>query len=203
MEGLQEVVYRGAIRFCPICDGYEAIDKRIGVLGPVKTACNKALFMRTYSADVTLLATDDPQSAPPELRAKLDDAGIVLAPRSVAAMERQSEGVAAVLQDGARYHLDTLYPALGCEVRSDLAMSLGARRNDIGNLFVDDHQQTSVKGLYAAGDVVTDLHQISVATGHAAIAATAIHNSLERNLRAAPVSAAHSAGASSGAQKIS
>src|SRR4051812_38936197 len=33
VEGLQEVVYRGAIRFCPICDGYEARDKRIGVLG--------------------------------------------------------------------------------------------------------------------------------------------------------------------------
>jgi len=185
VEGLEQVVYQGAIRFCPICDGYEALDKRIGVLGSVKTASNKALFMRTYSADVTLLATDDPQSAPPELRARLDDAGVVLAPSSVVAVERESEGVAAVLQDGARYQLDTLYPALGCEVRSDLATSLGARRNDVGNLFVDDHQQTSVKGLYAAGDVVTDLHQISVATGHAAIAATAIHNSLERNLRAA------------------
>ena len=43
---------------------------------------------------------------------------------------------------------------------------------------VDRHQQTSVSGLYAAGDVVAALNQLSVATGHAAIAATAIHNSL-------------------------
>src|SRR2546423_1664664 len=127
VEGLQEVVYRGAIRFCPICDGYEALDKRVGVLGVVKTACNKALFMRTYSADVTLLATDDPQSAPAELRAKLDDAGVLLAPKPVLAVERKDEGVVAVLQDGARYHLDTLYPALGCDVRSELATTLGAR----------------------------------------------------------------------------
>jgi thioredoxin reductase (NADPH) len=48
---------------------------------------------------------------------------------------------------------------------------------------VDDKQRTSVEGLYAAGDVVTDLHQLSVATGHAAVAATAIHNSLPRNFR--------------------
>jgi len=38
-----------------------------------------------------------------------------------------------------------------------------------------------VDGLYAAGDVVSDLHQIAVATGHAAIAATHIHKSLPRN----------------------
>jgi thioredoxin reductase (NADPH) len=184
VEGLQDVVYRGAIRFCPVCDGYEALDQRIGVLGPVKSACNKALFLRTYSADVTLLATDNPRSAAPELRAKLDDAGVLITSQAVAAVEQEGEGVAAVLQGGERCHFDTLYPALGCDVRSDLAASLGARCTDIGNLFVDDHQQTSVPGLYAAGDVVTDLHQISVATGHAATAATAIHNGLERNFRA-------------------
>ncbi|MEA2951075.1 MAG: thioredoxin reductase, partial [Alphaproteobacteria bacterium] len=61
--------------------------------------------------------------------------------------------------------------------------ALGARENETGNIIVDDKQRTSIEGLYAAGDVVTDLHQISVATGHAAIAATAIHNSLPRNYR--------------------
>ena len=48
---------------------------------------------------------------------------------------------------------------------------------------MNGHQETSVEGLYAAGDVVSDLHQLSVAEGHAAIAATAIHNSLPRNFR--------------------
>ena len=184
VQGLKEVVYQGAIRFCPICDGYEALDKRIGVLGPMKTACNKALFLRTYSAEVTLLATDDPQSASPALRARLAEAGVVVAPKPVAAIERAGERIAAVLQGGERCRLDVLYPALGCNVRSDLATALGARCTDLGNLYVDDRQQTSVAGLYAAGDVVTDLHQISVATGHAAIAATGMHNSLGRNFRA-------------------
>jgi thioredoxin reductase (NADPH) len=48
---------------------------------------------------------------------------------------------------------------------------------------VDAFQQTTIDSLYAAGDVVSDLHQLAVATGHAAIAATAIHNRLGRNLR--------------------
>src|SRR5947209_12801296 len=114
VDGLKEVVYRGAIRFCPICDGYEAMDKRVGVLGSARTACNKALFMRTYSADVILLATDDPCSAPAELRAKLEDAGVLIVPSPVIAVERMGDGLVALLQDGDRYEFDTLYPALGC-----------------------------------------------------------------------------------------
>ena len=49
-----------------------------------------------------------------------------------------------------------------------------------GNIVVDPHCQTSIPGLYAVGDVVSALDQIAVATGHAAIAATAIHNRLRR-----------------------
>ena len=79
--------------------------------------------------------------------------------------------------------MEILYPALGCSVRSELAVALGARSNDKRNLIVDASQQTSVSGLYAAGDVVSDLHQLAVATGHAAVAATAIHKSLPANAR--------------------
>jgi thioredoxin reductase (NADPH) len=76
-----------------------------------------------------------------------------------------------------------LYPALGCEIRSGLARALGAAVGDVGALNVDDHQETTVSGIYAAGDVVADLHQLSVAMGHAALAATAIHRSLPPNFR--------------------
>ena len=60
---------------------------------------------------------------------------------------------------------------------------LGATSTENGNFEVDDHQRTSITGLYAAGDVVTDLHQLSVAFGHAAVAATDIHNRLPPNPR--------------------
>jgi thioredoxin reductase (NADPH) len=54
----------------------------------------------------------------------------------------------------------------------------GARHDDQGRLVVDDHQQTSIPGLYAAGDMVRGLNQITTAQGEAAIAATAMHNRL-------------------------
>jgi thioredoxin reductase (NADPH) len=50
--------------------------------------------------------------------------------------------------------------------------------DDSGRLVVGEHQETSVPGLYAAGDVVRGLNQISTAEGEGAIAATHIHNSL-------------------------
>ena len=154
---------------------------RIGVLGPLHTAAGKAQFLRTYSRDVVLLPIDDPAKSSDETQA-LRNAGIVVEQR-VVDVDRTGERIVALFEGGRRLPIDVLYPALGCEVRSQLATALGARSNDIGNLHVDDKQRTSVEGLYAAGDVVTDLHQISVATGHAAVAATAIHNSLPRNYR--------------------
>lgn len=182
LPNLDDVVERGSLRYCPICDGFEALDRRIGVLGRTQTAARKALFLRTYSRDVVLLPTDDPR-AHAQTAGELDRAGVEVLGERVVAVKREDEGIAVRSESGTAHKVDVLYPALGCHVRSELAQSLGAKCDDIGLLLVDDKQKTSVDGLYAAGDVVSDLHQISVGTGHAAIAATAIHNGLERNYR--------------------
>ncbi|GAA3277326.1 hypothetical protein GCM10020258_60310 [Sphingomonas yabuuchiae] len=59
-----------------------------------------------------------------------------------------------------------------------MARQAGAKVGSDGSIVTDAHQQTDVPGLFAAGDVVEGLDQISVATGHGAKAATAIHNLL-------------------------
>ena len=183
LPGLRDAIYRGALRFCPICDGYEAMDRHIGVLGRAAVACKKALFLRTYSRRVTVLPIDQPDRIDAGVVRELQAAGIHVPDEPVIDVDRSGEKITAVMRSGARCELDVLYPALGCEVRSELATTLGAESDDVGCLKVDNRQATTVQGLYAAGDVVTDLHQISVATGHAAIAATCIHNRLESNFR--------------------
>ena len=60
IEGFEDSVYSGAIRFCPICDGFEVMDQRVGVLGELEDAGKKALFLRTYTRDIFLFPTDDP-----------------------------------------------------------------------------------------------------------------------------------------------
>lgn len=78
---------------------------------------------------------------------------------------------------------DSIYPALGSVIRSELAVALGADATDEGCLVVDDHQRTSIPGLYAAGDVSKGLDQISHAMGEAGVAATTIRNDLAKESR--------------------
>jgi thioredoxin reductase (NADPH) len=183
LPGLREAVYEGSLRFCPICDGYEARDQKIAVLGYAETGWRKALFLRTYSRGVTLVCIDDPARAPAECLRELKKANVMLPEECAIDVERSgNDDISVILESGKRLEFDVLYPALGCEVRAMLVTALGAKTNETGNLIVNDAQLTSVKGIYAAGDVVSDLHQLSVGIGHAAIAATKIHNELERNL---------------------
>src|SRR3546814_21045172 len=48
----------GLIRYCPICDGYEVTDRKVGVIGSDSHGVAEALFLRGYTADVTLIAPD-------------------------------------------------------------------------------------------------------------------------------------------------
>jgi thioredoxin reductase (NADPH) len=171
-----------AIRFCPICDGYEAIDRQVGVLGDINAGGKKARFLRTYTKNVSLFLTDE-AAVDANQQKKLEGEGVRVMGRPKRAQLVTESTIVIVTENGQRHELDSLYPALGCVVRSELATALGALCNENGNLIVDDHQRTTVDRLYAAGDVVTDLHQLSVAFGHAAIAATDIHNRLPHNPR--------------------
>jgi thioredoxin reductase (NADPH) len=177
INDLQNAVENGLIRYCPVCDAFEATDRRIAVVG-AEAAISKAQFLRDYSKDVTLLWSGDGE---PRTTKDLDKSGIKLVPR-LASLEICEQRVCAVTANN-RENFDILYPALGCKVESDLGASVGAAITDVGCLKVDEHQCTTVYGLYAAGDVVSDLHQIAVATGHAAIAATHIHKVLAPNPR--------------------
>ena len=179
IENLRDAVEAGCIRLCPICDGHEVIDRHVAVYGPGASSVSHALFMRTFTEDLALVVPrgDAPLDAPG--RARLEQAGIRYLSSPVCGIEMTPECRARVrFADDSVEEFATLYPVLGCRIRSELAIALGARTTEGGDIVVDSHQQTSVPGLYAAGDVVAALNQLSVAVGHAAIAATDIHNSL-------------------------
>ncbi|MEP9380356.1 NAD(P)/FAD-dependent oxidoreductase [Aquabacter sp. CN5-332] len=178
----------GTLRLCPICDGYEVIDKRVAVMGTLEAAAKKALSMRTYSRDVTVLATD--AATDPDLRTQLTNAGIQLAVCATDPIRPDGTRASVTLANGRTLTFDTIYPAMGCTIRSTLAIGLGAECDDAGNLIVDSHQRTAIPGLYAAGDVVNEINQIAVAFGHAAIAASDIHNFLQASDRAEMISPA-------------
>ncbi|GAB6195595.1 NAD(P)/FAD-dependent oxidoreductase [Lysobacter xanthus] len=180
LDGLEEAIAGGAVRLCPVCDGYEASDCRVAVYGPVDSTVSHAVFLRTFSREVSLIASD--ADADDGALAKAREAGIdVLPTPSKLAFEGRS--TVARFDDGREMRFDTLYPTLGSQPNSGLAEQVGAELDEAGEVVTGGDQQTSVDGLYAVGDVVSALNQIAVAVGHAAIASTKIHNRLPRNWR--------------------
>ena len=184
VEGWPEAVAAGAVRLCPVCDGYDVLDKRVAVVSQTHNRTGHALFMRTFSCDVTLFEREPIEPLSPGEAEKLRVAGVryVASPLKGVTLTDAMQPVLHTA-DGEDHRFDVFYPMLGESARSSLAQALGARVGECEKVIVDDHQRTSVPGLFAVGDVVLGLNQISVATGHAAIAATAIHNALPWRFR--------------------
>ena len=172
-----EAMARGLIRYCPICDGFEVTDKKVGVIGHGAHGFKEAVFLRTYTRDVTLIAPDADLQLSAEQHAKLDALGVDRVGGPCASLRVDGEQIVAPTPSG-ELRFDSIYPALGSVIRSELAMALGAEGSADGCLVVDDHQRTSVPGLYAAGDVVKGLDQISHAMGEGGVAATTLRNDL-------------------------
>jgi len=172
-----DALARGLVRYCPICDGYEVTDQRVGVIGSDSHGVAEAVFIRSFTADVTLVAPDKAMRLKPEDNEKLKDAGIecVDGPTQAVAI---TENCITVDTGEGHYTFDTLYPALGSDTHTQLGEMVGARLASDGCFLCDAHQRTTVAGLYASGDVVHGLDQISHAMGEGGVAATTIRNDL-------------------------
>ena len=176
-----EALARGLIRYCPICDGYEVTDKRVGVIGTDTHGMREALFLRGYTRDVTLISPDESHRLDESCVRTLEEAGIARVDGPCGDWAIEEDQFAFDTADG-RLRFDSVYPAMGSDIRSELAVAAGARASGDGCLEVDDHQRTSVPGLFAAGDVVKGLDQISHAMGEAGVAATTIRNLLNERV---------------------
>jgi thioredoxin reductase (NADPH) len=174
-----DALARGLIRYCPICDGYEVTDKKVGVLGSGHHGVAEALFLRTYTADVTLIAPDKAMNVSAVDRVALDGAGIETVGGPAEAVAIAEDSITVDTAEG-HFTFDSVYPALGSDVHCQLARMVGARLGDDGCVGVDAHMRTSVEGVYAAGDLVIGLDQISNAMGQGGIAATTIRNDLAK-----------------------
>jgi thioredoxin reductase (NADPH) len=176
-----QALARGLLRYCPVCDGFEVIDKKVGVIGVGAKAAKEAEFLRSYTADITIVAPGGPADFDDAQRGGLGAAGIRIVAGAADDFRIEGDRLSLATNNG-RMDFESVYPALGSTAVSDLAGALGAARTDEGCIKVDDHQRTSVPGLYAAGDVVIGLDQISHAMGEAGVAATTLRNDLAQRI---------------------
>ena len=172
--------YGTSVHHCPDCDGYEVKDKRVAVLAHGKNAAAFTAHLLTWTAQLTLLT--DQREIPSQDQEKLARLNIPLRTDSVAGLEGDKatgQLHRVVFKQGEPLECDALFFNLGVELATNLHEKLGCRLDPECDLvWVDESQQTSVKGVYAAGDITPQSQLAVVAAAEGAMAAIHIHRSL-------------------------
>ncbi|HEY3527715.1 MAG TPA: NAD(P)/FAD-dependent oxidoreductase [Nocardioides sp.] len=162
---------------CPHCHGYEVRDQPLGVLGGSPESLTHALLIRQWSEDVVLFA--DGATLAAEQREKLIAAAIGIVDDDVARLVVEGDHLIGV--ELANGHV---VPRSAVFVRPDLAPNgalltdLGCAVHDNGWVTVDQTGETSVAGVWAAGNATNPRAQVITAAGEGSSAAIAINNDL-------------------------
>jgi thioredoxin reductase len=177
-----ERFYGRSVHHCPYCDAFEHSDEALAVYGRGEKGVGLALMMSLWSADVMLFTDgDDPEARAADERLRAH--GIALQEAPIAALEGDDDGRlrAVVLRDDTRVARDAMFFATGRHQRSPLPERLGCRLDD-GAVATDRPlEETSVPGVYVAGDASKDLLLVVVAAAEGAKAAFAINRTLCRD----------------------
>ncbi len=174
--------YGATVFHCPDCDGFEVTGKRVAVFGRGKQAAGFTLSLLTWTDKLTLITGGDAGDMTDEHRARLARFNIPITEQSIASLEGDTEACQlrrVCFEDGETLECDALFFNLGVEPASDLHQMLGCKLDkECGLVEVDDERQTSVRGVYAAGDLTPRSQLAVVAAAEGAMAAIHIHKSL-------------------------
>jgi thioredoxin reductase len=176
------------VHHCPYCHGYEVREQRIAVIGGLQRemSLKQAGLLRRYSASVTLI-TNGIELTPAELH-RLTSFGVAVVVGTVLRLRGAPDALDAVeLSDGSAVECDAAFIAPRQAPRDALLNSLGCETDpDTGLVVADGFGQTSVPGVWAAGNVVTPTAQVITAAGAGSATAIAINGwLLQQDLDAA------------------
>lgn len=171
--------YGATAHVCPDCDGYEARGKKTVVIASGLKAAGLALALTTWTREIIICTNGEPAAMSAEILGKLDALNIPIIEAPIECVRSSgSEARAIDLQGGMSLDCDQIFFAIAQEPSDDLGTQLGCKRDEIGRLVTDLHFHTSVRNVYAAGDIIHGPQMAIAAAGIGAVAANAIHHSL-------------------------
>lgn len=152
VDGLAER-FGKCVFHCPFCHGFEARDKPLAVLGGDFVSAALSLYLADrFSADV-VLCTNGPAALPGEIMEKLRARGVMLRTESITAVRGVLDDLTVVFEDGSELRRGALFHKTATKQHSTLADDLGCERFDDGCVRIDEFQQTTTPGVFAAGDL--------------------------------------------------
>ncbi|WP_217275266.1 NAD(P)/FAD-dependent oxidoreductase [Hymenobacter sp. BRD128] len=180
LPGFRELWGTGVLH-CPYCHGYEVRDQPLAIYGQGKTVLGLALLLTNWSRDLVVV-TDGPGHLTDHGRQRLHRHGIGVREEPVARLVGEPNGTLRCVEfaDGTYLERTALFMHAPQEQRSPLAAELGARLTSKGAIWVDKNAQTSVPGLYAAGDMVPGQQQAMLAAAEGNKAGICLNEALTR-----------------------
>lgn len=174
-----ERCYGDTAHVCPDCDGYEARGKKTVVIASGRKAAGLALALTTWTREILICTNGEPAAMNATMLSRLDALNIPIIEAPIARVTATGgEARSLQLSGGMTLDCDQIFFAIGQEPSDDLGAQLGCRRDDIGRIETDIHFHTSVRNVYAAGDIIHGPQMAIAAAGIGAVAAVAIHHSL-------------------------
>lgn len=179
LPGLRER-WGATVLHCPYCHGYEVADRPLGVLATMPGSSHQAALVADWGPTTFFLnggsAPDD------ETQALFRARGVTVEPAPIAALEGRMPDLDALhLADGRRVPVAALFVGPRTRPADGLAEALGcATEEGMSGPFIrtDAFKQTSVAGVFAAGDAATQMHNATFASADGVMAGVALHRSL-------------------------
>jgi thioredoxin reductase len=175
-----EGLYGRSVHHCPYCDGYEHRDQPLAVYGVGDKGAGLALMMMQWSRDV-ILCTEGPAQVSSTMQARLNEHGIAVCSERIAKLEGTEDGALQRihLQSGEVLKRSAMFFTTGCRQSSDLSAVLGCERDEKGGIVTDPvTEESSIRGVYVAGDASRDVLLVAVAIAEGAKAGVAINRAL-------------------------
>ncbi|HEX7817061.1 NAD(P)/FAD-dependent oxidoreductase [Dyella sp.] len=165
---------------CPYCHGFEFSGQRLGVLHVVPMSVHQAMLVAEWGPVTFYLNGADRPDA--ETCAELEKRGVIIEPARVRRLHGEGTQLTGIeLEEGRIQGLDALYTGSHMQFNSDIAEQLGCELDELslGSIIrTDESRQTTVPGVYAAGDIVRGAHSVTWACADGVTAGTALHRSL-------------------------
>lgn len=175
-----EPLYGVSVHHCLYCDGFEYVGKPVAALGRGDKGAELAIMMKHWIADVVACSNGTEISA--DAARKLEQHGIPLWSEPIVAIEGANGLLEKIkFKSGRELARAGMFFSTGCHQGSDLSQRLGCERDKKGGVVTDEAtEETSVPGVYVAGDASRDVLLISIAVAEGAKAAVAINKALLR-----------------------
>ena len=173
-------LYGVSVHHCLYCDGFEYAGKPVAAYGKGDKGAELAIMMKHWMCDV--VACSDGSEVSAEAVRKLEGYNIALRSEPIRSLEGENgELTKIVFESGPELPRAGLFFSTGCHQASDLSKILGCKRDDKGGMVIDpDTEESSVPGVYVAGDVSRDVLLVAVAIGEGAQAAVIINKAFLR-----------------------